>query len=127
MSTFPFLLSVADELDNLNSQTYMDDFGLGFHPHRTYYTSPSIQLSLPASTEWFDGEEKKKRDYHIDEESECDTIDQKDQKEEFVDKIIPNHEEELNTNESMASSKSSLDFLSCFSTKRKNIFHKINK
>ena len=29
MSTLPFLLSVADELDNINSQSYMDDFGLG--------------------------------------------------------------------------------------------------
>ncbi|KAH8350969.1 hypothetical protein KR067_008081 [Drosophila pandora] len=52
MSTLPFLLSVADELDNINSQSYMDDFGLGFHPHRQYYRTPTIQLSLPASTDW---------------------------------------------------------------------------
>lgn len=52
MSTLPFLLSVADELDNIHSQSYMDDFGLGFHPHRQYYRTPSIQLSLPASTDW---------------------------------------------------------------------------
>ncbi|KAH8380604.1 hypothetical protein KR009_011643 [Drosophila setifemur] len=52
MSTLPFLLSVADELDNIHSQSYMDDFGLGFHPHRQYYRSPTIQLSLPASTDW---------------------------------------------------------------------------
>ncbi|XP_017481708.1 PREDICTED: uncharacterized protein LOC108370811 [Rhagoletis zephyria] len=54
MSTLPFLLSVADELDNLNSQSYMDDFGLGFHPHRQYYRTPTIQLSLPASTDWME-------------------------------------------------------------------------
>ncbi|KAH8293756.1 hypothetical protein KR054_003886 [Drosophila jambulina] len=52
MSTLPFLLSVADELDNIHSQSYMDDFGLGFHPHRQYYRTPTIQLSLPASTDW---------------------------------------------------------------------------
>lgn len=52
MSTLPFLLSVADELDNINSQSYLDDFGLGFHPHRQYYRTPTIQLSLPASAEW---------------------------------------------------------------------------
>lgn len=57
MSTLPFLLSVADELDNLNSQNYMDDFGLGFHPHRQYYRTPTIQLSLPASTEWMEQEQ----------------------------------------------------------------------
>ncbi|XP_039964092.1 uncharacterized protein LOC120777047 [Bactrocera tryoni] len=56
MSTLPFLLSVADELDNLNSQSYMDDFGLGFHPHRQYYRTPTIQLSLPASTDWMEHE-----------------------------------------------------------------------
>lgn len=56
MSTLPFLLSVADELDNLNSQNYMDDFGLGFHPHRQYYRTPTIQLSLPAGTEWMEQE-----------------------------------------------------------------------
>lgn len=56
MSTLPFLLSVADELDNLNSQSYMDDFGLGFHPHRQYYRTPTIQLSLPAGTEWMQPE-----------------------------------------------------------------------
>ncbi|XP_055914360.1 uncharacterized protein LOC129947724 [Eupeodes corollae] len=60
MSTLPFLLSVADELDNLNSQTYMDDFGLGFHPHRHYYRNPnpSIQLSLPASTDWIEEKQR---------------------------------------------------------------------
>lgn len=52
MSTLPFLLSVADELDNIHSQSYLDDFGLGFHPHRQYYRTPTIQLSLPASTDW---------------------------------------------------------------------------
>ncbi|BFF99790.1 uncharacterized protein DMAD_07611 [Drosophila madeirensis] len=52
MSTLPFLLSVADELDNIHTQSYLDDFGLGFHPHRQYYRSPTIQLSLPASAEW---------------------------------------------------------------------------
>ncbi|EDV96273.1 uncharacterized protein LOC6558902 [Drosophila grimshawi] len=52
MSTLPFLLSVADELDNIHTQSYMDDFGLGFHPHRQYYRTPTIQLSLPASTDW---------------------------------------------------------------------------
>ncbi|KAH8402832.1 hypothetical protein KR222_002261 [Zaprionus bogoriensis] len=52
MSTLPFLLSVADELDNIHTQTYMDDFGLGFHPHRQYYRTPTIQLSLPASSDW---------------------------------------------------------------------------
>uniref|UniRef100_A0A1A9ULV4 Uncharacterized protein n=1 Tax=Glossina austeni TaxID=7395 RepID=A0A1A9ULV4_GLOAU len=52
MSTLPFLLSVADELDNINSQSYMDDFGLGFHPHRQFYRTPTIQLSLPAGTDW---------------------------------------------------------------------------
>ncbi|KAM8710979.1 hypothetical protein ACLKA7_017591 [Drosophila subpalustris] len=52
MSTLPFLLSVADELDNIHTQSYMDDFGLGFHPHRQYYRSPTIQLSLPASSDW---------------------------------------------------------------------------
>ncbi|XP_053954433.1 uncharacterized protein LOC128860743 [Anastrepha ludens] len=56
MSTLPFLLSVADELDNINSQSYMDDFGLGFHPHRQYYRTPTIQLSLPASTDWMEHE-----------------------------------------------------------------------
>ncbi|XP_073842993.1 uncharacterized protein [Musca autumnalis] len=56
MSTLPFLLSVADELDNINSQSYMDDFGLGFHPHRQYYRTPTIQLSLPAGTEWMQPE-----------------------------------------------------------------------
>ncbi|ALC43388.1 CG13685 [Drosophila busckii] len=55
MSTLPFLLSVADELDNIHTQSYMDDFGLGFHPHRQYYRTPTIQLSLPASTEWTSG------------------------------------------------------------------------
>lgn len=52
MSTLPFLLSVADELDNIHTQSYMDDFGLGFHPHRQYYRTPTIQLSLPASSDW---------------------------------------------------------------------------
>ncbi|XP_001352527.3 uncharacterized protein [Drosophila pseudoobscura] len=52
MSTLPFLLSVADELDNIHTQSYMDDFGLGFHPHRQYYRTPTIQLSLPASADW---------------------------------------------------------------------------
>lgn len=56
MSTLPFLLSVADELDNINNQSYMDDFGLGFHPHRQYYRTPTIQLSLPAGTEWMEPE-----------------------------------------------------------------------
>ncbi|XP_075162364.1 uncharacterized protein LOC142235029 [Haematobia irritans] len=56
MSTLPFLLSVADELENLNSQSYMDDFGMGFHPHRQYYRTPTIQLSLPAGTEWMEPE-----------------------------------------------------------------------
>ena len=59
MSTLPFLLSVADELDNLNSQNYLDDFGLGFHPHRQYYRTPTIQLSLPASTEWMEQEQSR--------------------------------------------------------------------
>lgn len=113
MSTFPFLLSVADELDNLDSQTYMDDFGLGFHPHRKYYKNPSIQLSLPASTEWFDGEEKK-RDYHFEEPQET----EEPTEDVYVDK------REINGDaanlEKASSPKLSLEFLSCFSTKRKN-------
>ncbi|XP_054085488.1 uncharacterized protein LOC105221170 [Zeugodacus cucurbitae] len=64
MSTLPFLLSVADELDNLNSQSYMDDFGLGFHPHRQYYRTPTIQLSLPASTDWMENERSQRYRSH---------------------------------------------------------------
>lgn len=125
MSTFPFLLSVADELDNLDSQTYMDDFGLGFHPHRKYYKNPSIQLSLPASTEWFDGGEEKKRDYHFEEPPDT------------VEPTIPEVEDDYVENpeingdarnlEKVSSPKLSLEFLSCFSTKRKNLFGKTNK
>lgn len=123
MSTFPFLLSVADELDNLDSQTYMDDFGLGFHPHRKYYKNPSIQLSLPASTEWFDGEEKK-RDYHFEESQDI---------EEPTEDVYVDHVEKPEINgdaahlEKASSPKLSLEFLSCFSTKRKNLFGKIHK
>lgn len=77
MSTLPFLLSVADELDNLNSQTYMDDFGLGFHPHRHYYRNPnpSIQLSLPASTDWIEEKQRcRSHKFATDDESQnnCD-------------------------------------------------------
>lgn len=76
MSTLPFLLSVADELDNLNSQTYMDDFGLGFHPHRHYYRNPnpSIQLSLPASTDWIEEKQRCRSHKFVDDESQnnCD-------------------------------------------------------
>lgn len=123
MSTFPFLLSVADELDNLDSQTYMDDFGLGFHPHRKYYKNPSIQLSLPASTEWFDGGEEKKRDYHFEESQESAEPTVED---EYIDKRESNGE--AVTIEKISSPKMSLEFLSCFSTKRKNLFgNKVNK
>ncbi|XP_037939437.1 uncharacterized protein LOC119672456 [Teleopsis dalmanni] len=67
MSTLPFLLSVADELDNINSQSYMDDFGLGFHPHRQYYRTPTIQLSLPASTDWMQERQRCRTHKFVDE------------------------------------------------------------
>ncbi|XP_002008104.3 uncharacterized protein LOC6582401 [Drosophila mojavensis] len=75
MSTLPFLLSVADELDNIHTQSYLDDFGLGFHPHRQYYRTPTIQLSLPASTDWtgradWQGRHARYRSYKFYDDSE---------------------------------------------------------
>ena len=48
-------MSLADELDNITTRTYPDDFGLGFYPHRHYHrTNPSLQLSMPSDTEWLE-------------------------------------------------------------------------
>ncbi|XP_055384166.1 uncharacterized protein LOC129613881 [Condylostylus longicornis] len=59
MSTFPLLMSLADELDNLTTRSYLDDFGLGFYPHRHYHRVPS--LSLPSEEEWAEQQQYQQR------------------------------------------------------------------
>ncbi|XP_030570541.1 putative uncharacterized protein DDB_G0274435 [Drosophila novamexicana] len=87
MSTLPFLLSVADELDNIHTQSYLDDFGLGFHPHRQYYRTPTIQLSLPASTDWtgrtdWQGRHARFRSYKFYDDSQNNLEEEQDQEQE---------------------------------------------
>ncbi|XP_055846382.1 uncharacterized protein DDB_G0287625 [Episyrphus balteatus] len=99
MSTLPFLLSVADELDNLNSQTYMDDFGLGFHPHRHYYRNPnpSIQLSLPASTDWIEEKQRCRSHKFVGDESQNNCDDEGNNDDDAADENTTNHTSNQNS------------------------------